>query len=435
VPERADLERATTELLQRLIRFNTVNPPGNEEPAQHFLKEVLEGAGFECELLAAVEGRPNLLARLRGPSDGPTLCLLGHVDTVPADPEDWSVDPWSGEVRDGCVWGRGALDMKSQVAAEIAASVALASEGWRPEAGELLIAAVVDEEAGGAHGAQWLCREQRDKVRCDLLVNEGAGDVFEFDGRRVFTVCVAEKGVCRFQLVTRGRAGHASVPRIGDNALVKMAPVLEALRDVRPVLERSPEPEALLEAMGVDASDLEAALREVESKDPRIAVLLEPMLSVTLAPTMISASSAINVIPARAELGVDCRVPPGLGEEHAMERITDAIGEDGFEVTFVDSVIGNRSPLDTSLMGHIRDFIAREDPGSEVAPFVLPGFSDSRWWRDAFPDCVAYGFFPQREMDIFEAAPLVHSADERIPVADLGLAASFYAELAQKVLR
>jgi acetylornithine deacetylase/succinyl-diaminopimelate desuccinylase-like protein len=122
------------------------------------------------------------------------------------------VDPWSGEVRDGCVWGRGALDMKSQVAAEIAASVALASEGWRPEAGELLIAAVVDEEAGGAHGAQWLCREQRDKVRCDLLVNEGAGDVFEFDGRRVFTVCVAEKGVCRFQLVTRGRAGHASVP-------------------------------------------------------------------------------------------------------------------------------------------------------------------------------------------------------------------------------
>jgi acetylornithine deacetylase/succinyl-diaminopimelate desuccinylase-like protein len=214
-----------------------------------------------------------------------------------------------------------------------------------------------------------------------------------------------------------------------------MAPVLEALRDVRPVLERSPEPEALLEAMGVDASDLEAALREVESKDPRIAVLLEPMLSVTLAPTMISASSAINVIPARAELGVDCRVPPGLGEEHAMERITDAIGEDGFEVTFVDSVIGNRSPLDTSLMGHIRDFIAREDPGSEVAPFVLPGFSDSRWWRDAFPDCVAYGFFPQREMDIFEAAPLVHSADERIPVADLGLAASFYAELAQKVLR
>src|SRR5919199_1330211 len=112
--------------LQRLIQFNTVNPPGNEQAAQEFLKETLEAAGFECELLAAVEGRPNLVARLKGPSDGPRLCLLGHVDTVLADPGDWSVDPWSGEVRDGCVWGRGALDMKSQVAAEVAAATALA---------------------------------------------------------------------------------------------------------------------------------------------------------------------------------------------------------------------------------------------------------------------------------------------------------------------
>src|SRR5581483_9889832 len=128
----ADLERRTTELLQRLIQFNTVNPPGNEEAAQEFLKETLEAAGFECELLAAVEGRPNLVARLRARSDGPRLALLGHVDTVLADAGDWSVDPWAGELRDGCVWGRGALDMKGQVAAEVAAACSLASEGWRP---------------------------------------------------------------------------------------------------------------------------------------------------------------------------------------------------------------------------------------------------------------------------------------------------------------
>jgi acetylornithine deacetylase/succinyl-diaminopimelate desuccinylase-like protein len=144
VPERADLERRTTELLQRLIRFNTVNPPGHEQAVQEYLKDLLESHGFECELLAAVEGRPNLVARLRGPSDGPRLCLLGHVDTVLADPDDWSVDPWSGELRDGCVWGRGALDMKSQVAAEVAAAVALAEEGWRPESGELLIVLTAD---------------------------------------------------------------------------------------------------------------------------------------------------------------------------------------------------------------------------------------------------------------------------------------------------
>src|SRR3954466_7645691 len=167
-----DLEQRTTELLQKLIQFNTVNPPGDEQAAQEFLKETLEAAGFECELLAAVEGRPNLVARLEARSDGPRLALLGHVDTVLADPDDWSVDPWSGEVRDGCVWGRGALDMKSQVAAEIAAATLLAEEGWRPEAGELMIVVTADEEAGAEFGAKWLCEEHADKVRCDLVVNE-----------------------------------------------------------------------------------------------------------------------------------------------------------------------------------------------------------------------------------------------------------------------
>src|SRR5829696_4941331 len=152
VPERERLERRTTELLQRLIQFNTVNPPGNEQAAQEWLRGLLEDAGFECELLSAVEGRPNLVARLTGRSDGPTLGYMGHVDTVLADPDDWSVDPWSGEVKDGCVWGRGALDMKSQVAAEAAAAILLAEEGWRPEAGELKLIFTADEEAGGMSG-------------------------------------------------------------------------------------------------------------------------------------------------------------------------------------------------------------------------------------------------------------------------------------------
>jgi acetylornithine deacetylase/succinyl-diaminopimelate desuccinylase-like protein len=435
VPEREQLERRTTELLQRLIRFNTVNPPGNEEEAQEFLKGVLEGAGFSCELLAAVPGRPNLVARLGGAADGPRLCLLGHVDTVLANPAEWTVDPWSGELRDGCVWGRGALDMKSQVAAEAAAAEALAAEGWRPEAGELLLVFTCDEEAGAEHGARWLCEQQADKVRCDMVVNEGAGEVFGFDGRRVYGVCVAEKGVFRFTLTTAGRAGHASIPRIGDNALVKMAPVLEALRDGRPVYELSAEPEALLRALGLDPSDLSTAVQAVEEKDPRVAILLEPMLGVTLTPTMMSASEKINVIPSRADLKVDCRVPPELGEQHALRRIRERIGDDGYEVRFDECVVGNRSPIETPLMAAIRAFVAREDPDAEVTPIVLPGFSDSHWFRAAFPDCVAYGFFPQREMDMFEAAPLVHGADERVPVADLGLAAGFYADLAQEVLR
>ena len=430
-----DLQDRTTDLLQRLIRFDTVNPPGNEQAAQEFLRDMLAGAGFEVELLASVEGRPNLVASLKAESDGPVLCLLGHVDTVLADPAAWSVDPWSGELRDGCVWGRGALDMKSQVAAEVAAAVALAEEGWRPEAGELKIVVTADEEAGAEHGAKWLCEQHPDKVRADVVVNEGAGEVFEYDGRRLYGVCVAEKGVFRFTLTTEGRAGHASIPRIGDNALTKLAPVLEALSGGRVVPEHSPEADAFLEAIGMSSDDLPRALAEVEKANPLIAILLEPMLGVTMAPTMVSASEKINVIPSRARLQVDCRVPPGLGEEHARKRIQEAVGQDGYELEFGETVVGNRSQIETPLMASIAAFVEREDPGAQVTPVVLPGFSDSRWFREAFPDCVAYGFFPQRAMNLFEAAPLVHGADERVPVEDLGLAARFYSELIQEMLR
>jgi acetylornithine deacetylase/succinyl-diaminopimelate desuccinylase-like protein len=435
MPDAPELERRTTELLQRLIRINTVNPPGNERPAQELLKGMLEGAGFECELLEAVEGRPNLVARLEGGSDGPRLCYLGHVDTVLARPDEWSVDPWSGELHDGCVWGRGALDMKGQVAAEIAAVSALGEEGWRPAAGALLVVITADEEAGAVHGAKWLCEEHPDRVRCDLVVNEGGGDYFEFDGRRLYEVCVAEKGVFRFTLTTHGRAGHASIPRIGDNALTKMAPILEALSGGMGPLELTPEAEAFLAALGVRVDgDVEAALRTIEEVDPRIAILLEPMLGVTLSPTRIRASEKINVIPSEASLGVDCRVPPGLGEEAARERVRQVLGEDGYRLRFDETVVGNRSPLGGPLMDRIRGFVEREDPGAELAPILLPGFTDSRWFREAFPGCVAYGFCPQRALDLFEAAPLIHAPDERIPVEDLVLAARFFAELAPEVL-
>ena len=172
------------QLLSQLIRFNTVNPPGNERPLQEHLASYLAQAGFDCELLGAENERPNLLARLRSGRGGPTLCYLGHVDTVLADPEEWSHGPWSGELADGFLWGRGALDMKSQVAAEVAGAASLARSGWRPARGELLIVAVADEETGGSLGAKWITEQHPDKVRCDLLINEGGGGYFEYRGRR-----------------------------------------------------------------------------------------------------------------------------------------------------------------------------------------------------------------------------------------------------------
>src|SRR4051812_15370627 len=391
-----DLERDSTQLLQELIRFNTVNPPGAERAVQEHLAARLQAAGFEVELRGRTEERPNLVARLRGKADGPTLCLLSHVDTVYATPDEWERDPWSGDVADGCVWGRGALDMKSQTAAEVIAAVSLAQEGWQGR-GDLLVVSVVDEETGGAEGAQWICSEHPDLVRCDFLLNEGAGTHIPYDGDRLYGVCVAEKGVFRFTLRVDGVAGHASIPKIGDNALLKLAPLLERMRERQPGFDITEGPQAMLDGLGVGGLD------ELREKDAILALLVEPMLGVTLAPTMAHASDKINVIPARAELQVDCRVPPGHGRELTERRIREVLGDDGYSIEFMEEVVGNSSPVESPLMDAIRGWVTAQDPEARVVPTILPGFTDSRTFRAAFPHCIAYGFFPHRHMSLYEA--------------------------------
>ncbi len=430
-----DLQQETAELLQRLIRFNTVNPPGAERECQEYLAGILRDAGFDVELLGRTEERPNLVARLRGEQDGPRLVLLSHVDTVLADPDDWQHDPWSGEIADGELWGRGAQDMKNHTAAEVMAAVSLVREGWRPARGELMVITTVDEETGGGEGAVWLCENHRDTVRCDYVLNEGGGTVIPFDDTPVYGVCVAEKGVFRFTLTTRGRAGHASMPGVGDNALLKMAPLLEALSEKRPGLDVTDAPRALLAALDLDGDgDAEAGLERLRERDPRLAVFVEPMLSVTLAPTVISASEKINVLPAAARMQVDCRVPPGHGEETALRRVREVLGEDGYEIEWHEQVVGNGSAVESPLMDAIRGWVEREDPGARVVPTMLPAFTDSRTFRAAFPDVVAYGFFPQRQKNLYEAWPLMHGKDERIDVRDVGFAASCYRDVTKELL-
>jgi acetylornithine deacetylase/succinyl-diaminopimelate desuccinylase-like protein len=431
----SQLQREATEVLQRLIRFNTVNPPGAERAAQEFLAGYLQAAGFEVELLGRAYERPNLVARLRGAAEGPVLCLLSHVDTVLATPADWDHDPWSGDLADGFVWGRGALDMKSQTATEVVAAATLARGGWRPARGDLLVVVVCDEETGGAEGAIWLTANHPDEVRCDYLINEGGGTVIPYDGGRVYGVCVAEKGVFRFVLTTEGVAGHASIPKIGDNALLKMAPILQAMGERQPSFDVTEGPRAMLAGLGLDADgDAAAALEALRARDPALALLVEPMLGVTLAPTRIEASEKINVIPSSARLQVDCRVPPGLGEEHALARIHEVLGGEGYSVEFVERVVGNASPVDTDLMGVIHRWVDANDPGARVVPTILPGFTDSRTFRDAFPDAIAYGFMPHRHMTLYETAPLIHSANERIDVRDLDFAARFFTDVTKELL-
>jgi acetylornithine deacetylase/succinyl-diaminopimelate desuccinylase-like protein len=426
------------ELLGWLIQTNTVNPPGNEGPIQDFLQEMLTGAGFECEQLSAEPGRPNLVARLRGAGDGPTLTFLGHVDTVRADPDEWTFDPWAGDVADGWVRGRGALDMKGQVASEVAGAATLADSGWRPAAGELKLVITADEEVGGGLGAMWLCTEHSEAVRSDFVVNEGGGGLVEFAGRRLYTLSVGEKGIFRMKLRTHGQAGHASLPRIGDNALLKLAGYLSALSE-QPPPEPTPVGEALLETLiGEPFSGEEgvrAGLEHLRAEEPLIAdYLVEPMLGVTLTPTKAVAGKKANVIPSEAEALIDCRVPPGQGKDDALRQLAALIGEGDYEVEFSEAVVGNSSPMDSPLADAIRGWLTDADPGAEIAPTVMPGFSDSNPFRTAFPDAVVYGFCPHREVDLLHAAPLIHGADERVPVSDVELGARFFYELPQRML-
>jgi acetylornithine deacetylase/succinyl-diaminopimelate desuccinylase-like protein len=427
------------DLLGRLIQANTVNPPGNEDQIQAFLKDTLVAAGFECEVLSAEPDRPNLVARLRGNEEGPTLTYLGHVDTVRADPEEWSFDPWSGDVVDGWVRGRGALDMKGQVAAEVAAAVALGNSGWRPASGDLLLVLTADEEAGGGLGAQWVCEQHPDKVRSDFVVNEGGGATVELHGRRLYLLSVGEKGIFRMRLRTRGQAGHASLPKIGDNALLKLAGHLSSLSE-QPPPRPSAVGEALLAALLGEPFTGEQGIRDglerLRAAQPLFCdYLVEPMLSITLTPTKAQSGKKANVIPSDGEALIDCRVPPGQGEEEALAELKALIGEGDYTVEFSEAVVGNSSPIDSPLWDAIQDWLATADPDAGLAPIVMPAFSDSNPFRSAFPDAVVYGFCPHREIGLFEGAPLIHGADERVPVSDVELAARFFYELPQRMLR
>jgi acetylornithine deacetylase/succinyl-diaminopimelate desuccinylase-like protein len=431
-------------LLSELIRIDTSNPPGNERPAQELLAARLEDAGFECELIGARPERPNLVGRLPGEAPGERLLLLGHVDTVPADPAEWTFDPWSGELVDGEVLGRGALDMKGQVAAEVAGAIALARSGWRPARGELKIVTTVDEEKGGEFGAAWLCAEHPEAVRAEMVVNEGGGSAFEVSGQRFYTLCAGEKGINRFLLRARGVAGHASIPGLGDNALLKLAPALERLRE-QPPLEATPDGVRFVESVlgeelrGTDPSALAAAVERLRGLSPQLVTLLaEPMLRITMVPTRVRASEKANVIPARAEALVDCRVPPGGGPDEVRAVLGDVLGPlvDQIEVDFdgQEQIVGNSSPVKSPLADAIAAWLAESDPEAKLVPTVMQGFSDSHPFRRAFPEATVYGFCPHRKYGLLESWPLIHAADERAAVEDLELAAGFFADLAKRVL-
>jgi acetylornithine deacetylase/succinyl-diaminopimelate desuccinylase-like protein len=378
-----------------------------------------------------VPERANLVARLPGRGAGPSLLLLSHTDTVVADPAEWQVDPWSGELRDGEIWGRGALDMKGEVAASAVAIASLAREGFEP-AGDVIFVAAADEEVGDGYGLPWLCEEHPDAVRADYALNEGAGERVELAGRALYLCSTAEKMSSPFRLTVRGRAGHASMPGIADNALTKAAPLIERLAAYRPELRLEEETEALVQTLAGQNLGAEEALELARQLDPFAAETLEPLLSLTLSPTMISASERRNVIPSTCEVVVDCRLLPGQTQEEVEPLLRDVIGDGDYDFEWIEGRGGTRSPLQTPLWDAVAGFVAEVDPEATLAPICVAGFTDSHWLRESF-GTVAYGFFPMRTMDAQLASRLIHSADERAHMDDLELGVECFRHVARAV--
>jgi acetylornithine deacetylase/succinyl-diaminopimelate desuccinylase-like protein len=419
------------DLLRRLIRLDTTNPPGNETAAAELLREYLEAAGVECALHARVPERANLVGRIRGAGDGPSLALLSHTDVVLADPAEWERDPFGGELDGGEVWGRGALDMKGEVAASAVALATLARAGWRGS-GDLIFVAAADEEVGDGFGLQWLVEAHPDAVRADFSLNEGAGDRVELGGRVLYLCATAEKMSSPFVLRVHGRSGHASMPSIGDNALVKAAPLVARLGafDVEPQL--IPEVEGFLAALLGAVPPATDALARARSIAPLAGELIEPLLGMTVSPTRARASDKRNVIPALCEITVDVRLLPGQTPEQAEAALRAWLGDGDYELVNTERQGGTRSQIGGPLWDAVEAFVEEEEPGARPAPICVAGFTDSHWLREAF-GTVAYGFFPSRALDSETAARLIHSANERVPVSDLELGVRFFLHAARSV--
>jgi acetylornithine deacetylase/succinyl-diaminopimelate desuccinylase-like protein len=419
------------DLLQRLIRLDTTNPPGNETAAAELLRDYLEAAGVECELYARVPERANLVARIRGTGGGPSLALLSHTDVVLADPSEWERDPFGGELVGEEVWGRGALDMKGEVAASAVALASLAREGWRGS-GDLIFVAAADEEVGDGFGLQWLVEEHPAAVRADFSLNEGAGDRVELGGQVLYLCATGEKMSSPFLLRVHGRSGHASMPSIGDNALVKAAPLVARLGAFQVEPQLIPEVEGFLTALLGAVPPATDALARARSIAPLAGELIEPLLGMTVSPTRARASDKRNVIPALCEITVDVRLLPGQTPEQAEAALRACLGSGDYDLVNIERQGGTRSSIGGPLWDAVREFVEAEEPGARPAPICVAGFTDSHWLREAF-GTVAYGFFPARELDSETAARLIHSANERVPVSDLELGVRFFRHAARSV--
>lgn len=429
-----EVEDEVTHLLSDLIRIDTTNPPGNELEAAKYLADSLGKEGFDCHIFESSSGRGNVVTRIKGAGEKPNLLLLSHLDVVAASPEEWSVDPFGGIVKDGFVWGRGAIDMKSMTAVEVMVMKLLKRNNVQPR-GDVVLAATADEEKGGAAGAGWLVRNRPKEVQAEYVINEGGGLAIPVSGKNVYTVQTAEKGIVWLKVRAKGEPGHGSVPGAADNAIMRMNKVVEKLGSHRSKMSLVPTVKQFLEEIGEgnklaqqalsllseDPSAGDQILDVFAERDKAMAEEIRAMLRMTIAPTIIHGGVKENIIPSKCEAVFDCRILPGQDPSQAIEEIRGLLKDvdpEKLEFEIIQANKPSESPLNTPLYKEIVSVVKEFEPDSSAAPIMLTGGTDSRFFRKTGSIC--YGFQPIRpDLPYGEILKMVHGIDERISIENL----------------
>jgi acetylornithine deacetylase/succinyl-diaminopimelate desuccinylase-like protein len=444
-----EIEQEVTDFLSGLIRINTTNPPGNETLAAKYTAKALEKDGFRCEQFESGPGRGDVVTRLKGAGEKPSLLLLSHLDVVAANPIEWSVDPFGGVVKDGFVWGRGALDMKGMTAIEVMTMKLLKRNGVKLK-GDVILVATADEEKGGEAGAGWLVRNNVEKVRADYVLNEGGGMAFEADGKNIYTIQTAEKGILWFRIRSRGKPGHGSVPGAADNAIMRMNKVIEKLGNHRSRIVLTPTFKQYLTEIAKEDKSLREELRSLlqnpqksdqilgvlASRDKYLAEEYRAKLRMTVTPTMIRGGVKENIIPSECEAVFDCRVLPGQSLTQALNEIKGLLKDAGLDKLEFETIQANepsessaKTPLYESIVTTLKEF----DPGCAVAPTLLTGGTDSRFFRSLGSVC--YGFHPVRpDLSYSEMQKTIHGIDERISTENLVFGTSILYNIAERFM-
>jgi acetylornithine deacetylase/succinyl-diaminopimelate desuccinylase-like protein len=436
----------TVELLQTLIRNRCVNDgtagSGHESRNADALAALLGSSGLDVERFEPTPGRASIVARIEGSDpEAPSLCLMGHTDVVPVNEAGWTRDPFGGELVDGEVWGRGAVDMLNLTSSMAVAFRHLADSGFRPR-GDLIFLGVADEESGSAHGMQWLADHARDAVMADYVLTESGG-LHSGPAEAPFVgVTVGEKGVAWRRVRVTGRPGHGSMPFRSDNALVKAAAVIQRISEYRPTPKVHELWRERVTTLGLDP-DLEAMLLDPGSIDEVLATLpsagaaahLHACTHTTFSCNAARGSMKTNVIPDVIDLEVDVRTLPGEGSDEVRAHLDAALGElaADVEVEIIMNDPASISPTTTPLWASLQRAIARPFPTSRLTPQMSVGFTDSRIYRQL--GAVAYGaglFSPS--VDGGEYSKRFHGHDERVDVESLALTTQLWLDVVHDLL-